>query len=306
MCLRFAVLPCLCCLASLMLPAACGESPPAQTSAAPHGESPKRTDPYGDPLPPGAVFRIGTTRLRHHSRVNRPFEHVLFSSSGKFVFSSASGEHEVRMWETATGREVRRFPAWTDDPRFTLSADGSLLAVSDHGEIHLFDTATGKLRQNINLRPLKAFYVSHLAFSPDGKILTVHHSGGEPDTKSISRWDTATGKMIGHYLTPSSDWLRAFSADARLMASILGQEREIRLWKSATGAKVREWKVGGEDPMGFRDLRFSPDGRHIVTAGEDAMIRVYETASGKEVRNWPVPLRDTDASESRREQLRIS
>lgn len=289
-----------------MPPAACGESPTAQTSAAAHGESPKRIDHYGDPLPPGAVFRIGTTRLRHHSRAIRPFESVLFSSNGKFVFSSASGEHEVRMWETATGREVQRFPAWTDDPGFTLSADDSLLAVRDHGEIHLFDTATGKKRQKISLRPLKAFYGSHFAFSPDGKILTVHHSEENPGTYGISRWETATGKMIAHYLMPSSDWLQAFSPDARLMASIVGQEREIRLWESATGTKVREWKVTGEDPMGFRDLRFSPDGRHIVTAGEDAMIRVYETAAAKEVRNWPVPLRETDASESRREQLRIS
>jgi WD40 repeat protein len=58
--------------------------------------------------------------------------------------------------------------------------------------------------------------------------------------------------------------------------------------------------------MGFRCLLFSPDGRSIVTAGEDTMIRVYETATGKEVRNWPVPLREADASESTRRLARWS
>jgi WD40 repeat protein len=279
---------------------------PCLWSAPPKASHKERTDRYGDPLPEGAVFRIGTTRLRHHTSVIDPFVNVLFSPNGKFVFSAAHDEHEVRMWETATGREVRHFPAWTSDPTFSLSADGSLLAVGDMDQIHLYDTATSKKHRTINLSPIKGFYVSHLTFSPDGKVLTAHHSGTQPGTDSIGRWETATGKMIANNAIPSSDSLYDLSADARLMATITHEDRAIRLWKTASGAKVREWKAEGEDPMGFRSLRFSPDGRHIVTAGEDAMIRVYETAAGKEVRNWPIPLREADASESTRETLRIS
>jgi WD40 repeat protein len=304
--LRFIFLPCLLCLVLGALQATCGEPLTGKNKGARGGNMPKRTDHYGDPLPTGTVFRIGTTHLRHYSRVIRPFVDVRFNWNGKFVYSSAHEEHEVRMWETATGREVRHFPAWNSDPTFSLSADGSLLAVGDFAEIHLYDTATGKKGRTINLRPLKSFYVSHLTFSPDGKILTAHHSGMQAGTNSIGRWDTATGKMIANYEIPSSDWLRDLSADARLMATIAHQDRAIRLWKTAAVAKVREWKAEGEDPMGFRSLRFSPDGCQVVTAGEDAMIRVYETATGKEVRNWPVPLRETDSSESTRETLRIS
>src|SRR6185437_3659153 len=86
---------------------------PSLWSAPPKKTHQERTDHFDDPLPDGAAFRVGTTRLRHHSRVTGPFVEVQFNSNGKFVFSSARDEHEVRMWETATGREVRRFRSWT-------------------------------------------------------------------------------------------------------------------------------------------------------------------------------------------------
>ncbi|HEY7158449.1 MAG TPA: WD40 repeat domain-containing protein [Gemmataceae bacterium] len=302
----FAFLPSFLCLALLMVQTAHAEPPTTKTNGASQRGGLRRKDHYGDPLPDGAVFRAGTTRLRHHSNYDHPFVNVLFSPDRKFVLSSASGEQEVRMWETSTGREVRQFPARRSDPKFSLSADGSLLAVGDWGEIHLYDTANGKKLRRIDLSLLNSYYVPKLIFSPDGKVLAAHHSAGKPDTHRVSLWETSSGKRIANNAIPSSDWFGAFSTDARLLATIRDNDRAICLYETASGAKVREWKAEGKDPMGFRCLLFSPDGRSIVTAGEDTMIRVYETATGKEVRNWPVPLREADASESTRRLARWS
>src|ERR1043166_2418637 len=65
------------------------------------------TDSYGDPLPPGAVARLGTVRYRHGNGVFL----IAFSADGKkIVFGGSDGvDNAIRMIETNTGKELRTF-----------------------------------------------------------------------------------------------------------------------------------------------------------------------------------------------------
>jgi WD40 repeat protein len=272
-------------------------TPLASGGDTPHADGSPRIDSYGDPLPPGAVYRIGTTRLRHEMSSDSSFGNVLLSPDGKLVLSSGGGDDAIRVWETATGREIRQFPASRITRHFALAANGSLVAISDGSEIHLYDTATGKKQRTLDSSPLGGAnaYQYSLNFSQDGKILTVFHFEGERGTNYIRRWESATGRNIENWKMGVDEPL-ALSADGKLVASL--EEREdsrqakntkedtIRLWEMATRKKIQEWKTVGRVPRRFRCLIFSPDRRHILTAGEDAMIRVYETATGKELQSW--------------------
>lgn len=76
--------------------------------AARAGDAP-RLDRYGVPLPEGALARIGTTRLRQFA----PVMNVAYSPDGKLLASCGDGL--VRLWDPATGLEVRRLDGHESD-----------------------------------------------------------------------------------------------------------------------------------------------------------------------------------------------
>ena len=78
-------------------------NPPA---APPKGEE-KAADGPGDPLPAGAIARLGTLRLRPGGHVDR----VAFSPDGTKLASWTDDSHAggLTIWDTKTGRALRRF-----------------------------------------------------------------------------------------------------------------------------------------------------------------------------------------------------
>src|SRR5262245_15565470 len=65
---------------------------------APKEQKPARTDRHGDPLPPGAVARLGAARWRSPDAV----QHLAFTPDGKIVLSLS--DDELSRWDAATGR----------------------------------------------------------------------------------------------------------------------------------------------------------------------------------------------------------
>src|SRR5262249_4659408 len=83
-----------------------------------------RTDVLGDPLPEGAVARLGTSRLRH----DHPYLHLLpaFSSDGKML--ATGGNNEIRLWDPATGKLIREIRDGYGVSQPFFAADGRWLA----------------------------------------------------------------------------------------------------------------------------------------------------------------------------------
>src|SRR5437763_15221695 len=62
-----------------------------------------KVDAAGDPLPAGAVARLGSTRFRHQA----PVSFVGYSGDGAILIT-LSGDNILRFWDAKGGKELRR------------------------------------------------------------------------------------------------------------------------------------------------------------------------------------------------------
>src|SRR6516225_9816314 len=96
-------------------------------------------DRYGDPLPPGAIARLGTIRWRTSS-----IDSIHYMPDGRIVSIS---NFEVRLWDPSTGhskRLARRNEGGIRGNRIAFSPDRSTMAITDFDSVSFWNTATDK------------------------------------------------------------------------------------------------------------------------------------------------------------------
>jgi WD40 repeat protein len=250
--------------ACVMSAAASHQVGAAEDKKVPSGPAAKAKPPapfdlYGDPLPAGAVGRLGTVRFRYAATS------IAYSPDGKILAAGGADNH-IRLYDASTGKQLRRLSghlARTFNPmRDKKSA---------------FDLLVGSLG---------AGNVTTLAFSPDGKTLA---SGGWDDT--VRLWDVASGKELRRLFAHKAMVARvAFSPDGKVLASRGGLDGVLRLWDPATGAELHHVEgLSRVNPWRFyreAALAFAADGKTVAVSSPKAIV-FYDVASGRETRRLP-------------------
>ncbi len=223
-----------------------------------------------------------------------PVYSVTLSADGRRALSG-SNDMTVRLWDTDTGQELKRFEEHTEtvfspmsmSASVALSADGRrALSGSVHGTVRLWDTDTGQ--------ELKRFEghtdaVLSVALSADGRsALSVGQYG------TVRLWDTDTGQELKrlerkHFfgrkdtafsVALSADGHRALSASYDGTGSL---DKTAHLWDADTGQELKRFE-GHTD--GVLSVALSADGRRALSGSQDKTVRLWNTDTGRELKRF--------------------
>jgi WD40 repeat protein len=262
---------------------------------------PPRTDAHGDPLPDGALARLGTVRWR----AGGPIALAAFLPDGKSILT-VSQDRVAQVWDRDSGKELRHFdaagPASTDPAAarvvlinangngLGLSGDGKTLAsLGRDGMIHLWDVGTGK--ESGKVAGFRTPGRAQFALSADGKTLVTAIYGA----KTIV-WDTTTGKEVRSFGEPTPDnrlmpYRVALSPDGKtiVQSGIELAHGPVKptlvVWDATTGKEVRRVADAAFGPGTIAAMlaAISPDAK-LAAVPAGAKVKLIDLGTGKEVR----------------------
>jgi RNA polymerase sigma factor (sigma-70 family) len=275
-----------------LLPAQTPPTPTPTPKAPPAISSVATEDALGDPLPDGALLRLGTKRFRHPDNA---FELAL-SPDNKTVVSAGADQvigweatSGKQLWQVNIGKEGIRLPGSSYGCRaIAFAPDGRLVTPGRDYEIALRDATTGKDTLLKIQRPRNAGRVpiKSIDVAPDGKSLAVGSELGVTvcDFDGKIRYEIAndaSGQVPfgddrlmfgGHF------GYAVFAPKGNTLAVVTSDSPEvIRLHDAATGAERRRVPLSAK----LVRMAFSPDGQTLFATERDQSARAYSVESGR-------------------------
>ncbi len=250
-------------------------------------------DPSADPMPEGAIARLGT----HEQAICS----IVFSPDGRMA-ATTGGDEVVRLWETDSGKQLHHWPTPDVTPwqlPVAFSPDGTTLAFHSQESIDLARCSDGEVFRTLKGSPPKEALPSRsscmLRFSKDGTSLAAAFSVPRPGTqKRFLHWNTESGEVrydnavdLATLKLPELSGTTQYIGEAldltpSLTRAIVGHAsgRVHLVFDPESGKELFRLNTR----VGFTTTCFSPDEKLIAVGLESGAIYLVDSQNGKPVR----------------------
>ena len=250
-----------------------------------------------------------------------PVATVAVSPDGK-ILATGSFDKTVKLWDAATGKELRTLAGATGHTNLVLGVafapDGLTLAtVSSDNSLKIWDFATGQVKLNLAHPNI----VHCAAFDKTGKFVATGCQDGILRIHDVAKVPGTVAKAINAHVLPQgqSIYAVAWHTDGKRVASA-GLDKSIKIWDAASGNLVKEIKPGsvapplsatmlatvpgllgtaaahscnGPRPAGHKDqvytLAFSKDGKQLASGSSDHTVKLWNPDTGTLIREFSNP-----------------
>ncbi len=199
-----------------------------------------------------------------------------FTPEGHILARTRHGDGLV-IWDVRRRKIIRRLKHGLRYAyEATLSADGSMLAITDLGSVQILNVPTGQVmhtltvsKEQLQNEGLGALDIEDVVFSSDGNTIAA------VCFFAVRFWDTRSGNYLGierygHCYAHSV----AFSPDGRIVATGWGRGSILlRNTKCTKQITAHKWWA--------RCLAFSPDGSLLASGGSDSAVRLWDSETGE-------------------------
>jgi WD40 repeat protein len=189
----------------------------------------------------------------------------------------------VTLWDIETGKIVRTF----DEPNrnnwaLAISGDGKrAIGGGNDRTARVWDLDTGKEARKLGPHTLPVWGV---ALTADGGRAVV----GARD-RTMRLLDVETGKLLREFAVDDRVRALALSPDEQFIAASHftedGRPGTLRLWDMTKNRPVRSME-GHTQQITF--VRFTRDGKTIITASHDGTARFWDVDSGRELKKFEI------------------
>ncbi|MFQ5407427.1 MAG: WD40 repeat domain-containing protein, partial [Anaerolineales bacterium] len=187
---------------------------------------------------------------------------LFLASSGSLFPDAPFADNTVRVWDTATGRQLQILEGHTNSVySVALSPDEkTALTGSADQSVRLWDLETGAELRRFDGH---ANWVTEVAITPDGRYgisgSTGNSGGTDPVGGALFVWDLETGEMVRE-LDTLGVWSMSLSPDGSTLVSG-GVWDNQHVFDLQSGVELFQLESAGAG------LAFVPDGASVVYAG---------------------------------------
>ncbi|MBI5708113.1 MAG: AAA-like domain-containing protein [Armatimonadetes bacterium] len=240
-------------------------------------------------FPDGSVAKLNASSLKEEARtkVFSECQWVLRVLSGghrllALAFGDTKGKDNCAILDARSLRVIARFtysplPERPELLEASSDTDAKLLAMCSRGSpsVSIFSAEDGMLVQEI--RPESPIWF--IALSPDGSetAVSVGKVFGAADSR-IELFETRTGFKKGVLTKSSGVGQLAYSPTKKMLAGVVW--RGVALWDLSSKRQIAGLSSGH---VSINQVRFSPDGERIITAGQEGSTTLWDGTTGAEL-----------------------